>query len=82
MVDRFQPLAVTKRAIVGAAFLIAGTGLLFHDRIPKQPTYDQIPPPHTIRCADVIKNSPCSPRQQQRLYYVEPMASGGEFGGK
>jgi hypothetical protein len=30
MLDRFQPLAVTKLAIVGAAFLIAGAGLLFH----------------------------------------------------
>ena len=28
MVDRFQPLAVTKLAIVAAAFLIAGAGLL------------------------------------------------------
>jgi hypothetical protein len=44
MVDRFQPRAVTKRAIVGAAFLIAGASLLFHDRMPTQPTHDQIPP--------------------------------------
>ena len=70
-----QPLAVTKRAIVGAAFLIAASdlwaGVLFHGRMSKQPTHDQIPPPHTIRCADVIDNSPCLPRQQQRLY-VEP----------
>jgi hypothetical protein len=71
MVDRFQPLAVRKLAIVGAAFLIAGAGMLFHGRMPKQPTHDQIPPPHSIRCADVVENSPCSPRQQQRLY-VEP----------
>jgi hypothetical protein len=76
-----QPLAVTKRSIVGAALLIAGAGLLFHGRLSKQPTHDQIP----IRCADVIENSPCSPTQH-RLYYVEPMvepmASGGVFGGK
>jgi hypothetical protein len=82
MVDRFQPLAVTKRATVGAAFLIAGAGLLYHGRTPKQPTHDQFPPPHTIRCADVIEYSPCS-LGQPRLYYVEPMASGGGvFGGK
>ena len=72
MVDRFQPLAVTKLAIVGAAFLIAGAGLLFHGRMTKQPTF--------IRCADVIVNYPCSPRQQT-LYYVEPMVFGGVFGG-
>jgi len=67
-----QTLAATKRAIVvGAVFLIAGAGLLFHDRMPNQPTHDQIPPTRTIRCADVIENSPCSPRRQPRLY-VEP----------
>ena len=69
MLDRFQPLAVTKLAIVGAAFLIAGPGLLFHSRMTKQPTF--------IRCADVIENYPCSPREQT-LYYVEPMVLGGK----
>jgi hypothetical protein len=69
MLDRFQPLAVTKLAIVGAAFLIAGAGLLFHGRMTKQPTF--------IRCADVIENYPCSPREQT-LYYVEPMVLGGK----
>ena len=72
MDDQFQRLALTKRAIVGAAFLIAGASLLFHGRMPKHPTHDQIQPLQTIRCADVIENSPCSPRQQQRLY-VEPL---------
>jgi len=71
-----QPLAVTKRAIVGAAFLIAGAGLLFHGLMPKRPTHSP------IRCADVIENSPCSPGQQRLYYYVEPMALGGVFGGK
>jgi hypothetical protein len=73
-----QPLAVTKRAIVGAAFLIVGAGLLFHGLMPKQPAHDQ----NAIKCADVIENSPCSPRQQRLYYYVEPMALGGVFGGK
>jgi hypothetical protein len=73
MVDRFQPLAVTKLAIVAAAFLIAGAGLLLHGHMTKQPTF--------IRCADVIENYPCSPREQT-LYYVKPMVLGGVFGGK
>jgi hypothetical protein len=68
-----QSPAVTKRAIVGAAFLIAGAGLLFHGRMSTQPTHGQISPPHTIRCADVIDNSPCSPRQQQQRLNVEPL---------
>ena len=69
MLDQFQPLAVTKLAIVGAAFLIAGAGLLFHGRMTKQPTF--------IGCADVIENYPCSPREQT-MYYVEPMVLGGK----
>jgi hypothetical protein len=73
MADRFQLLAVTKLAIVGAAFLIVGAGLLFHGRMTKQPTF--------IRCADVIENYPCSPKQQT-LYYVEPMVFGGVSRGK
>jgi hypothetical protein len=73
-----QPLAVTKRAIVGAVFVIVGAGLLFHGLMPRQPAHDQ----NAIKCADVIENSPCSPRQQRLYYYVEPMALGGVFGGK
>jgi hypothetical protein len=73
-----RPLAVTKRAIVGAAFLIVGAGLLFHGLMPRQPAHDQ----NATKCADVIENSPCSPRQQRLYYYVEPMALGGVFGGK
>ena len=80
MVDRSQLLAVTRRAIVGAAFLIA-VSMLIHGHMPKQPTHDQISPLHSVKCADVIENYPCSPREQT-LYYVEPMVLGGVFGGK
>jgi hypothetical protein len=69
MVDRLQPLAATKLAIVSGAVLIAGAGLLFYGRMTKQPSYDQIP----VRCADVIENSPCSPRLQ--LLYPPPQVS-------
>jgi len=78
MVDRFQPLAATKLAIVGGTVLIAGAGLLIHGRMAKKPTHDQISP---VKCADVIENYPCSPKEQT-LYYVEPMVLGGVFGGK